>query len=102
MGDRVGAIRRELSPPTIIKGQALANFITEFTYTNPTEVAGTTDNVKTVKVVEAQRKKDSTLAKEDTEQWTFYVDDASNDTGSRVGIMLISPKGHKIHCALCF
>ena len=29
------------------------------------------------------------------------MDDASNDTGFEVGIMLISPKGHKIHCAIC-
>ena len=30
------------------------------------------------------------------------MDDASNDTRSRACIMLISPEGHKIHCALCF
>ena len=30
------------------------------------------------------------------------MDDASNDTGSEVGIMLISLEGHKIHCALRF
>ena len=30
------------------------------------------------------------------------MDGASNDTESRDGIMLINPKGHKIHCALCF
>ena len=30
------------------------------------------------------------------------MDDAFNDTGFGVGIMLISPKGHKIHYALCF
>ena len=30
------------------------------------------------------------------------MDDASNDTGSRASIMLISPKGQKIHCAICF
>ena len=30
------------------------------------------------------------------------MDSASNDTGSRAGMMLISPEGHKIHCAICF
>ena len=30
------------------------------------------------------------------------MDNASNDTGSRVDIMLISPEGHMIHCALHF
>ena len=54
------------------------------------------DNVEAVKVAKAQRKKNSTLAKEDAEQWTLYVDDASNDTRSRADIMLISPKGYKI------
>ena len=30
------------------------------------------------------------------------MDGASNDTGSRAGMMLISPEGHKIHCAIRF
>ena len=30
------------------------------------------------------------------------MDNASNDTGSRAGMMLISPEGHKIHCAIHF
>ena len=30
------------------------------------------------------------------------MDDASNDTRSRVDITLISPERHKIHCALHF
>ena len=30
------------------------------------------------------------------------MDSASNDTGSRAGMMLISPNGHKIHCAIYF
>ena len=30
------------------------------------------------------------------------MDDASNDTGSRAGIMLINSKGHKIHYAIRF
>ena len=38
----------------------------------------------------------------DAEQWTLYVNNTSNDTESGADIMLISPKGHKIHCALCF
>ena len=75
MSDRVGAVRSELLPRTTIKGQALADFIVEFTYSNVVEVTGTTHTAE---------------------------DDASNDTGSRVSMMLISPKGHKIHCALRF
>ena len=30
------------------------------------------------------------------------MDEASNGTGSGAGIMLISPEGHKIHCAIRF
>ena len=30
------------------------------------------------------------------------MDSASNDIGSGAGMMLISPKGHKRHCAICF
>ena len=32
----------------------------------------------------------------------LYVDGASNDTRSGAGIMLISHKGHKIHCTIRF
>ena len=38
----------------------------------------------------------------DVYQWTLYVNGESNKNGSDAGMMLISPKGHKIHCALCF
>ena len=30
------------------------------------------------------------------------MDDASNDTGSGAGMLLINPEGHKIHCSICF
>ena len=36
----------------------------------------------------------------DAEQWTLYIDDASNENGSGSGMMLISPEGHKIYCVL--
>ena len=39
---------------------------------------------------------------DDAEQWTLSMDGASNENGPRAGMMLISPEGHKIHCALCF
>ena len=53
-------------------------------------------------MAEAQREKNSALAKEDAEWWTLYVDDTFNDTRSRADIMLISHEGHKIHYALRF
>ena len=30
------------------------------------------------------------------------MDDASNNTGSGASVMLISPEGHKIYCAIRF
>ena len=36
------------------------------------------------------------------EQWILYVDEASNENKSGAGMMLISPEGHKICCALHF
>ena len=35
-------------------------------------------------------------------QWGLYVDGSSNDGGSGAGLILISPKGHQMHCALRF
>ena len=41
-------------PGTIIKGKALAKFIVKFTYSNTTEVAGTTKDAEAVKVAETR------------------------------------------------
>ena len=46
-------------PKTTIKGQALANFIAEFTYTSTTEVAGLTNGVEVAKAIEEREKEDS-------------------------------------------
>ena len=85
----------------MIKGQALADFIAGFTYSNVAKVIGTANSAEAVKA--AKRERDDSIPIEgDAEQWTIYVDSASNDNGFRAGMMLISPKGHKIHCAICF
>ena len=39
---------------------------------------------------------------EGAEQWTLFVDGASNENGSGAGTILISPAGHKIHCVIRF
>ena len=78
--------------------QALA----EFTYADTIKVPGKMNNVEAAKVAEAQREKNSILTKRDAKQWALYIDDAFNNTESKAGIMLISPEGHKIHCALCY
>ena len=55
-----------------------------------------------MKVAGVREKENSVPTEEDTEQWTLYVDGASNDTGSKASMMLISPEGHKIHYAIHF
>ena len=82
---------------TTIKGQALVDFIVEFTYADDAEVAGTMDNAEAAKVAKVQREKNSILVKRDADKWTIYVDGASNDTRSGADIMLITSKGYKIH-----
>ena len=35
-------------------------------------------------------------------KWELYVDGSSNEGGSGAGLILISPEGHQMHCALRF
>ena len=52
-------------PKTIIKGQTLVDFITEFTYTSIAQVDGTAYGAKATKVVKAANKEDSVPTQED-------------------------------------
>ena len=63
---------------TAIKGQALADFLAEFSH------------------------RPASTSSEETEvtRWKLYVDGASSENGSGVGILLISPEGHKIISAV--
>ena len=54
-------------PRTTIKGQALVDFIVEFTYASTTEVVGMTDSTVAAKVVGVEDKKDSAPTQEDTQ-----------------------------------
>ena len=85
---------------TVIKGQALADFIAEFTYFDAAKVTGMTNNVEAVKATRVRERENFVPIEGDAEQWTLYVDNISNDTGSEVGMMLMSPDGHTIHCAI--
>ena len=49
-----------------------------------------------------REREDSVPTEGGIEQWTLYVDGASNDIGFEVGMILISLEGHKIHCAIRF
>ena len=55
-----------------------------------------------MKGVETEKGTMSIIKQEDTDPWVLYIDGTSNENGFRVGIMLISPEGHKIHYALRF
>ena len=50
-------------PRTIIKGQALVDFIVKFAYIDTAKVSGTVDNFEAAKVTEAQGEKNSILVK---------------------------------------
>ncbi|KAL5539172.1 hypothetical protein UlMin_044785 [Ulmus minor] len=71
-----------LMPRTAIKGQALADFIAEFTYTPEMSEKNTTQT--------------------QTSQWKLYVDGSSTETSSGAGIILVSPDGVKLSCAVRF
>lgn len=67
-------------PRISLKGQALADFIVEFSYQ--------------VEVFDKAQIEEKPL--------TLFVDGSSNSKGSGAGIVLISPEGHKVHSALRF
>ena len=60
------------------------------------------NRVEATKVVGVREKENFESTKGDDEQWTLYVDGASNDIVTEAGMMLISPEEHKIHCAIQF
>ncbi|XP_024026375.1 uncharacterized protein LOC112093026 [Morus notabilis] len=67
-------------PRTAIKGQALVNFLVEFSH----------------------RPAPATPEGVENTEWKLYVDGASSDNGSGAGVLLISPEGHKITSAVRF
>ena len=74
----------QFKPRTAIKGQTLANFIAEFTYTPKM-----TD-------------KEKLLGHIPNSQWKLYVDVSSTESSSGDGIILVSPDGVKISCVVHF
>ena len=67
-------------PRTAVKGQALADLITEFTFPS----------------------KEDRDWKMEPLKWKLFVDGSSNENSSGVGLMLISPENHRISSALRF
>ena len=66
-------------PRTAIKGQALADFLVEFTYPEETERAE-----PVVLTPDLQ---------ESIPTWVLYVDGSSNSQGSGAGVILTTPEG---------
>ncbi|KAL5538664.1 hypothetical protein UlMin_044966 [Ulmus minor] len=78
----LGEFDIQFKPRTAIKGQALADFIAEFTYTPEMSEKLTTQT--------------------QSSQWKLYVDGSSTETSSGAGIILVSPDGVKLSCAVRF
>ena len=51
----------------VIKGQALVDFIAEFTYSNAAKVTGVTNSTEAVKAARVRKKKNSVPTKRDVE-----------------------------------
>ncbi|KAL5578497.1 hypothetical protein UlMin_020196 [Ulmus minor] len=71
-------------PRTAIKGQALADFIAEFTY-QPTSLESAKE-----------------LVPSPSSLWHLYVDGSSTDNCSGAGVILVSPEKVRLSCALRF
>ena len=79
----LGAFDIKYMPRTFIKGQVLANLVVEFTESSLEEEATKQDmDGKSVSMVSLQ----------EPLSWRVYVDGVANQRGSRVGLVLISPK----------
>ena len=100
----LGQFKVNFHPRTAIKGQALTDFIAEFTYSSAAEVTRTTNSAEATKAAGVRGREEFESVEGDAKQWTLYVDGAFNDTRSRsrASMMLISLEGNKIHCAIHF
>ncbi|KAL5543517.1 hypothetical protein UlMin_007301 [Ulmus minor] len=78
----LGEFDIQFKPRTAIKGQALADFIAEFTYTPEMSEKLTTQTQNL--------------------QWKLYVDGSSTESSFGAGIILVSPDGVKLSCAVRF
>ena len=81
-GTILGAFDIKYMPRTSFKGQILANLIAEF-------VEGSVENESNEHRMD--EKSVGLIAAQDPSQWKVYVDEAVNQKGSGVGLVLISP-----------
>ncbi|KAL5570324.1 hypothetical protein UlMin_026899 [Ulmus minor] len=78
----LGEFDIQFKPRIAIKGQVLADFIVEFTYTP-----------------EMSKK---LMTQTQDSQWKLYIDGSSTETSSGAGIILVSPDGVRLSCAVRF
>ena len=71
-------------PRTAVKGQVLADLIAKFVEPSPEEGGG---------VLSIDEKLVDTVSQQGPTCWKAYVDGATNQRGSRVRLVLISPRG---------
>ena len=84
----------EYKPRSVMKGQALADFILEF----PLQFEGDDKALMSPHALD-----EITQVKEnDAPWWTLYIDGAANNEGAGAGVVLISPEGHKLSSAIHF
>ncbi|GJV51604.1 reverse transcriptase domain-containing protein [Tanacetum coccineum] len=82
----LGAYNIIYEPRNVLKGQVLANFLSEAPVGTPTE--------------EFFRLPAKLTNKDDVERWTLFIDWASNNKGSRAALVLIRPSGVEFMYAL--
>ena len=90
----MGEFDIKFMPRTAIKGQALANFVAEFTYLTMV-LRGAVDMPST----SVEHKKDDEPT-DPSNVWSLRIDGSSNMNGSGVGIILESPTGEKTRYVL--
>jgi len=73
-GTRLGSFDIRYKPRNSVKGQVLADFIAEFSPKNDGKI----------------------ICNVESRPWKVFVDDASNATGARVGIVIITPEGIRL------
>ena len=91
---KLGEFNIKFMPRTVIKGQAVADFVAEFTY--PTKAhRGKTDMPSTSK-----RQPVDNDPTDPNNVWSLRIDGSSNINGSGAGVVLESPMGEKVCYAL--
>ena len=79
----LGAFDIKYMPQTSVKGQVLADLVAEFAEPS-VEVVAEEENMDGKSV--------GTISSQGAPRWKVYVDGASNQRGSEVGLVLISPE----------